>query len=221
MRHGPSFQFGDFTMQVPARQLLAVGQVIHLSPRAFDLLHILIVHRPGVVSKDELNLRLWPDTFVSEIGLPTLVAELRRALGEDASHPRYIRTVHRRGYAFAGAAIEESPHSETSIDSLGSHWVVWDAGQVRLATGENVVGRGRRVAVWLDSPTISRRHARIVVIGSSATVEDLGSRNGTFVRGEKVASAVAINDGDEIRLGSVVLRYRVNSGQATTIQSDE
>jgi DNA-binding winged helix-turn-helix (wHTH) protein len=221
MRNGPSFQFGDFTMQIPARQLLEHDRVIHLSPRAFDLLHILIAHRPGVVSKDELNHRLWPDTFVSEINLATLVAELRRALGEDAGNPRFIRTVHRRGYAFAGAAIEESPRSETSVDSLGSHWVMWDAGQVRLAKGDNLLGRGRRVTVWLDSPTISRRHAKIVVIGPHATLEDLGSRNGTFVRGEKVTSPVPINDGDEIRLGSVVLRYRINSGQATTIQAGD
>ena len=221
MRDGPSFQFGDFTMQIPARQLLEQDRVIHLSPRAFDLLHILIAHRPGVVSKDELNHRLWPDTFVSEINLATLVAELRRALGEDAGNPRFIRTVHRRGYAFAGAAIEESPSSVTSVDSVGSHWVVWEAGQVRLAKGDNLLGRGRRVAVWLDSPTISRRHAKIVVIGPHATLEDLGSRNGTFVRGEKVTSPVPINDGDEIRLGSVVLRYRINSGQATTIQAGD
>ena len=219
MRQGPSFQFGDFALQIPARQLLEHGRAIHLSPRAFDLLHILIAHRPGVVSKDELNQRLWPDTFVSDINLPTVVAELRRALGEDAGSPRFIRTVHRRGYAFAGTATEDSTRSETSIDALGSHWVVWEAGQVRLAAGDNLLGRGRKVAVWLESPTISRRHAKIVVSGLRATVEDLGSRNGTFVRGEKVISPVPINDGDEIRVGSVVLRYRVNSGQATTIQA--
>ena len=221
MKHGPSFQFGDFTMQIPARQLLEHTRVVHLSPRAFDLLHILIAHRPGVVSKDDLIQRLWPETFVSDINLATVVAELRRALGEDAGNPRFIRTVHRRGYAFAGAAIEESSRSETSVDFSGSHWVMWEAGQVRLGSGDNLVGRGRRVAVWLDSPTISRRHARIVVAGLQATVEDLGSRNGTFVRGEKVIAPVPIHDGDEIRMGSVVLRYCVNSGQATTIQSDD
>ena len=221
MRHGPSFQFGEFTLQIPARQLLEHDRVIHLSPRAFDLLHILIAQRPGVVSKDELNQRLWPDTFVSGINLATVVAELRRALGEDAGNPRFIRTVHRRGYAFAGAAVEESPRSQTSVDSLGSHWVVWEAGQVRLVKGDNLVGRDRRVTVWLDGPSISRRHAKIVVAGLHATVEDLGSRNGTFVRGEKVTSPVPIHDGDEIRMGSVVLRYRVNSGQATTILSED
>jgi DNA-binding winged helix-turn-helix (wHTH) protein len=221
MGQGASFQFGDFTMEIAARQLLEHGRLIHVSPKAFDLLHILVTQRPAVVSKDELNQRLWPDTFVSEVNLATLVAELRRALREDAAHPRFIRTVHRRGYAFSGPATAGVPRSETSIDSLGSHWVVWEAGRVRLARGDNLLGRGRRVTVWLDSPTISRRHARIVISGSDAIVEDLGSRNGTFVRGEKVTSPVPIRDGDEIRVGSIVLRYRVNSGQATTIASDD
>jgi DNA-binding winged helix-turn-helix (wHTH) protein len=221
MRQADRLQFGHFTLEIGARQLMRHDDVIHLSPKAFDLLHILIAHRPGVVSKDELNQRLWPDTFVSEINLATLIAELRRALGEDAANPRFIRTVHRRGYAFSGVATEDPPHSETSIDGLGSHWVVWEAGQVRLAKGDNVVGRGRRVGVWLDSPTISRRHAKIVVSGRTATVEDLGSRNGTFVRGEKVTAAVPITDGDEIRVGSIVLQYRVNSGQATTILAED
>lgn len=221
MRQALRLQFGDFTLEIGARQLMRQAQVIHLSPKAFDLLHILIAHRPGVVSKDELNQQLWPDTFVSEINLATLIAELRRALGEDAAHARFIRTVHRRGYAFSGLATEDLPHSETSIDILGSHWVVWEAGQVRLAKGDNLLGRGRRVSVWLDSPTISRRHAKIVVNGRTATVEDLGSRNGTFVRGEKVSAPVPITDGDEIRVGSIVLQYRVNSGQATTIVAED
>jgi DNA-binding winged helix-turn-helix (wHTH) protein len=215
------FHFGEFTMEVGARQLLGHGRIIHVSPKAFDLLHILIAHRPRVESKDALIQRLWPDTFVSEINLATLVAELRRALGEDAANPRFIRTVHRRGYAFSGLATEDLPRSETSIEPLGSHWVVWESGQVRLTKGDNLLGRGRRVTVWLDSPTISRRHARIVVTGLTAMLEDLGSRNGTFVRGEKVESPVPINDGDEIRVGSIVLRYRVNSGQATTIQFED
>ena len=221
MSQVPRFQFGHFTLEVGARQLMRDGHIIHLSPKAFDLLHTLITHRPGVVSKDELNQRLWPDTFVSEVNLATLVAEVRRALGEDAANPRFIRTVHRRGYAFSGVATEDLPQSESSIEALGAHWVVWEAGQVRLAKGDNLLGRGRGVTVWLDSPTISRRHAKIVVTGLNAMVEDLGSRNGTFVRGEKVTSPVPITDGDEIRVGSIVLRYRVNSGLATTILAED
>jgi pSer/pThr/pTyr-binding forkhead associated (FHA) protein len=74
--------------------------------------------------------------------------------------------------------------------------------------------------VWLDSPTISRRHAKIVITAASAALEDLGSRNGTYLRGEKVTSPVPLNDGDEIRVGSVVLSYRINSGQSTTVLSE-
>lgn len=221
MSPGPRYQFGDFTLDLATRQLRRQDRPMHLSPKALDLLHILIERRPRVVSKDELNQRLWPDTFVADVNLATLIAELRRTLGEDAAHPRFIRTVHRHGYAFPGTATEESPRSLTEIDSVGSHWIVWKGGQVRLLKGDNVLGRGRKVAVWLDSPSVSRRHARIVLTGPDATLEDLGSRNGTFLRGEKVTSAVPLADGDQIRVGSVLLEYRVNSGQATTILTDQ
>jgi DNA-binding winged helix-turn-helix (wHTH) protein len=220
MKPGPRYQFGVFTLDLATRQLRREDRSLHVSPKAFDLLHMLIEQRPRLVSKDELIHRLWPDTFVSEVNLATLVAELRRILKEKAAQPRFIRTVHRHGYAFCGTAIEDSSRSETAIDWLGSHWIVWKGGQVRLVKGENVLGRGRRVIVWLDSPTVSRQHARIVLTAPGATLEDLGSRNGTFLRGERVTSPVPLTDGDEIRIGSVLLEYRVNSGQATTIQSD-
>jgi DNA-binding winged helix-turn-helix (wHTH) protein len=217
MAPGSRFQFGDFTLEVGTRQLLDAGRVTHLSPKAFDLLHILLDRKPRVVAKKELNDRLWPDTFVSDVNLATLVAELRRALHDDAARPRFIRTVHRHGYAFSGPATEQSLGSATGIEGHSTHWVVWQSGQVRLAAGDNILGRGRRVTVWLDSPSISRRHARIVVTGSEAAVEDLASRNGTYVQGVKVTTPMRLSDGDEIRLGSVVLTYRLNTGQETTI----
>jgi DNA-binding winged helix-turn-helix (wHTH) protein len=219
MAPGSRFQFGDFTLEVGTRQLLDAGRVAHLSPKAFDLLHILLDRRPKVVPKKELNDRLWPDTFVSDVNLATLVAELRRALHDAAARPRFIRTVHRHGYAFSGPATEQSLGSVTSIEGFSTHWVVWQSGQVRLSAGDNILGRGRRVTVWLDSPSISRRHARIVVNGAEAAVEDLGSRNGTYVQGVKLTSPMRLSDGDEIRLGSVVLIYRLNTGQETTIST--
>jgi DNA-binding winged helix-turn-helix (wHTH) protein len=220
MARGARFQFGDFTLEVGTRQLLDAGRVTHLSPKAFDLLHILLDRRPRVVAKKELNDRLWPDTFVSDVNLATLVAELRRALRDDAARPRFIRTIHRHGYAFSGPATEQSLGSATAIEGgVSTHWVVWPSGQVRLSAGDNILGRGRRVTVWLDSPSISRRHARIVVTGTDAAIEDLGSRNGTYVQGEKVTTPMRLSDGDEIRLGSVVLTYRLNSGQETTIST--
>ncbi len=214
------FRFGEFTLEIEARQLREQERIIHVSSKALDLLHVLLENRPRVVSKPDLNDRLWPDTFVSDVNLATIVAELRRALRDDAARPRFIRTVHRHGYAFSGTATVEAPRTETAVETLGTHWLVWENGQARLRAGDNILGRGRRATVWLDSPAISRHHAKIIVTRSDATVEDLGSRNGTYVRGERIASPVRLNDGDEIRVGSVVVRYRVNSGQETTILSE-
>jgi DNA-binding winged helix-turn-helix (wHTH) protein len=219
MGPGSRFQFGEFTLEVGTRQLLEAGRATHLSPKAFDLLHVLLDRRPQVVAKKELNDRLWPDTFVSDVNLAALVAELRRALRDDAARPRFIRTVHRHGYAFSGPATVQPLGAAAEAEAFSTHWVVWDGGQVRLATGDNILGRGRRVTVWLDSPSISRRHARIVVTGTDAAVEDLGSRNGTYVQGVKVTTPTRLSDGDEIRLGSVMLTYRLNSGQETTIST--
>lgn len=213
------FQFGEFTLEVGTRQLLEEGRVVHLSSKAFDLLHLLLDRRPHLVERKELLERLWPETFVSDVNLATLVAELRRALHDEPADPRFIRTVHRHGYAFSGAATQNAEGSTTRLDGPSTHWILWQSGQVRLTRGENILGRGRRVTVWLDSPSISRRHARIVVTGADAALEDLGSRNGTYVRGVKVGSPTRLQDGDEIRLGSVVLTYRLNSGQETTIST--
>ena len=85
------------------------GREIHLAPRAFDLLVLLVQARPRAVSKTEIKRRLWPDTHVGAGSLTVLTAELRAALGDDARDPRYIRTVFGHGYAFAGEAVEEAP----------------------------------------------------------------------------------------------------------------
>lgn len=221
MPPGTRFQFGDFTLEVGTRQLLEEGRPTHVSAKAFDLLQILLEHRPRVVAKKELTDRLWPDTFVSDVNLAALVAELRRALHENAAEPSFVRTVHRHGYAFSGPATEHQPASISIVHGISSHWVFWEGGQVRLKTGENILGRGRRVTIWIDSPSVSRRHARILVSADAAVIEDLGSRNGTFHNGTKVTAPVPLTDDSEIRLGSVALTYRVNSGQATTIVSPE
>jgi pSer/pThr/pTyr-binding forkhead associated (FHA) protein len=76
-----------------------------------------------------------------------------------------------------------------------------------LADGEHVLGRGREPGA-IDSDTVSRRHARILVSAGEATIEDLRSKNGTFVGDELVRSARALKDRDEIRLGSVRLTFR-------------
>src|SRR3954467_6918119 len=87
-------QFGRFTLDLQTRQLSNAGRVVHLEPKAFDLLSTLVLERPKAVSKADLQERLWPGTFVSEANLSNLVAEVRAALGDPARTPKFVRTVH-------------------------------------------------------------------------------------------------------------------------------
>ncbi len=96
---------------------------------------------------------------------------------------------------------------------------VWSRarGEWLLSEGPNVVGRDRDCAVRIDSATLSRRHARIVVTSGEATVEDLGSKNGTH--GERAArhEPVVLKDSDQIDFGSVTMTYRIMDSGSSTI----
>src|SRR5204862_5496335 len=80
--------------------------------------------------------------------------------------------------------------------------LAWGSREVELPLGESVLGRTPGCGVWIDSSGISRRHARVVVTDFGATLEDLGSKNGTYVGGRRIEGPVALANGDEICLGS-------------------
>ena len=124
----------------------------------------------------------------------------------------FVRTVHRFGYAFCGQISDGLAPAPAGVTC----WIVWKDHEVRLNDGENIIGRDPGLSVRLDLPSVSRRHARIVVSSTGATVEDLGSKNGTFLRGERVVGAAELADGDEIAIGSVVLLFRAAGSDATT-----
>ena len=212
--------FAGMTFDADTRQLLRGRSEVHLSPKAFELLKILIEHRPRALSKNELHQHLWPATFVSEANLASLIAEIREALADPARHSRFIRTAHRFGYAFCG---EETPTVDAPSTALTSFcWLLQDGRRMPLQPGENILGRDDD-GIRIDSATVSRRHARISISGGEAVLEDLGSKNGTFVRGEPVLAPVRLNDGDEFRTGSVVFRFRMttpNGATATWIGSE-
>ena len=207
-------RFAEFTLDLDARQLHGPNGELHLSPKAFALLKVLAENRPRALSKNELHEHLWPATFVSEVNLVTLIAEVRDALGDDARKPRFIRTAHRFGYAFCAPVSEPAPESRTDVAVFC--WLIKDGRRVPLRPGENVLGREPDEGIQLDSPTVSRRHARIVVASGTATLEDLDSKNGTFLRGERVSTPVPLANGDEIRAGSVVLRFRMSTPAGLT-----
>ena len=214
-------RLGECTLDVGARQLTRRGEALHLSPKAFELLRLLIEHRPRALSKQELHEHVWPDTFVSEANLASLINEVRHVLDDDAREPRFVRTVHRFGYAFCGSVIEVAEATPVA-DSSEFCWLVEGGRRLPLQYGENILGRDE--GIQIDSPTVSRRHACIRVSGSEAVIEDLGSKNGTFVGGERLAAPLRLKDGDEIRIGSIVSRFRMTARKAATatwIEPDE
>jgi pSer/pThr/pTyr-binding forkhead associated (FHA) protein len=96
------------------------------------------------------------------------------------------------------------------------------AGQtVALAEGTHTIGRDPGASLWIDSSLVSRRHARIVVLDGHVTIEDLGSRNGTLLNGDRLTAASSLNDGDEIELGSVPVSVRISSGVTRTMPADD
>ncbi len=201
------FELGPVTLDTDRRQVLRGGQPMHLSPKAFQLLQTLVEDRPRAISKSELQQRLWPDTFVSDTSLTTLVNELRHGLGESAREPGLIRTVHGYGYAFEGAVAP--------VASSGPR-LVWGLLEVPLREGANVLGRDNDADGTIRDASVSRRHARITIEGDAATLEDLGSKNGTFVGERRVAEPTALADGDAVRLGLVTLVYRTLGAEEST-----
>jgi DNA-binding winged helix-turn-helix (wHTH) protein len=201
--------FGPFSLNSATRQLLRDGREQPLSPKALQLLLSLTVKRDRAVSKGELQQELWPSTFVAETNLASLVAEIRRALDDDASDPRVIRTVHRFGYRFVAQVEESASPSAAAVPPVVKHWLVWDARRVPLVEGVNLIGRAADASVWVDAPGVSRQHAQVVIENDNAILEDLGSKNGTYVAGTRVTAPRQLVDGDQIRLGSVVVTFRV------------
>jgi len=206
-------RFSEFTLDTDTRQLIGSKGEIHLSPKAYELLRALVENRPRALSKNELHGHLWPATFVSEVNLATLIAEIREALADDARKPRFIRTARRFGYAFCGTTVDVA---RTDPSGTIFCWLVKDGRRLPLLPGENVLGREPEGGINLDSPTVSRRHARILISATRVTLEDLDSKNGTLLQGQRVSSSITLTDGDEIRAGSVVLRFRMSSPTGLT-----
>jgi DNA-binding winged helix-turn-helix (wHTH) protein len=208
-------RFGEFTFDGDTRRLLRGGAEIHLSPKAFELLLILVSNRPKALSKADLQAQLWPDAFVTEANLSGLVKEIRHALGDDPRHPRFVRTLHGFGYAFDAPVEDTVPQSAVAMTDTTTYWILGE-GRIRLVEGTNILGRDAEATIWFDRPGVSRLHARVVVGPHGATLEDLGSTNGTWLRGERVVAPTALRDGDDIRLGPVVVTFRVRRAAAST-----
>jgi len=209
------FTFDVWTLDADRRQLLHRGEPVSLSPKAFDLLRFLAEHHDRAFSKAELHRHLWPDTFVSDGSLAILIAEIRQALDDDADRPRFIRTVRRFGYGFCAPVVTTG--ATHMVPGSRNAWVIWGNRSLALGEGETILGRALDATLRFDVPGVSRLHARLSIEGAILVVEDLGSRNGTYVRGEKISGRAALADGDELRIGPVSMIVRLVSPDSSTL----
>jgi DNA-binding winged helix-turn-helix (wHTH) protein len=203
--------FAGFVFDSDTRQLYRGGEPVPLSPKAFELLDLLIRNRPRALSKEEIHDLLWPKTFVSDASLSNLVAELRAAFEDDAANPRLLRTVRRFGYAFIAEPKEDRPSR-----SVSSYRLLWESREIALSAGETIFGRERDATVWIDDAGVSRRHARIVVADGWARLADLDSKNGTYLNGERLEKEANLSDGDRIQIGRAELTFRAFAETGST-----
>lgn len=204
-----SQRIGGVIFDALRRRLAGPRGPVPLSPKEFEFLSLLLAHRPRVLSKEEIQDALWPDTLVTETSLSTLVNELRRKVGQ-RGRDGPIRTVHGVGYALAdeGAVppVRDAPR------------LVRGTTEIALTGPAIVLGREAGMPGTIEDPSVSRRHARLTWDGAQVTLVDLGSKNGTFVRGSRVAEPTVLEDGDDVRLGLVLFVFRAPraSGDSTT-----
>lgn len=201
--------FGEFLFDTDRRELSRDGAPIHLTTKALQLLAVLLEQRPKILAKKRIYADLWPDTFVEESNLSVLICEIRAALDEDARHPRFIKTAHGFGYGFIGEVRAEAAPAMIRLRSGSREFLLRD--------GENIVGRDAGAHIRLLSDGISRRHARITVSGERLTIEDLGSKNGTYVDGNRVTGSRELENGDEVRFSSELLVVHVGSPARSTV----
>jgi len=195
--------------------VLRRNHAVHLSPKAFELLELLVASRPQALSKADLQEHLWPQTIVVEANLSNLVAEIRAAIGDDPREARFVRTVHGFGYAFCGGVTDDpAPSSGTIKDTLS--WVICGSLRIQLDEGDHLIGRHPASILPIDESHASRHHAVIRVHGEEAVLEDLGSRNGTCVNGRRIGEPWTLREGDEIKVGKVSFTYHVSSFVPTT-----
>jgi DNA-binding winged helix-turn-helix (wHTH) protein len=212
-----SVVFGACVFDRERRELIRDGSVVHAGPKLLKLLELLLDTRPRALTKDEIHKSIWTGTFVSDGTLTSLVAELRVAIGDDARTPRLVRTIHGYGYAFCGEVLE--PRQPTG-ERARSCRIVLGEREISLSRGDHVLGRSNEAAVFVDDVGVSRHHARITIGDHDATLEDLGSKNGTVLNGRAIDAPALLADGATIVLGATVLRFRVleTPGSTETVE---
>jgi len=214
-------QFAEFTFHPAALQLRREGRSVRVPDKALTVLRLLLERRPDMVTKEELLQRIWPEKPVEEANLSMAIAQLRRALADDAQQPRFIRTHFRKGYAFVGDVIDSSAPPAEGSRPASRCSLRWQKRRFALFEGENTIGRSPQSSVWIDHASVSRTHAAISISGAGATIEDRSSTNGTFLRGSRVSSPKALSNHDVIRVGTIDVTFHTDDVETVRVPEKE
>lgn len=156
------YEFGDVTVDLRRVEIRRAGAVVPLEPKAFDVLRHLVENRDRLVTKDELLDVVWKDTFVTPNVLTRAVAQLRKALGDDAFEARYIETVAKRGYRFIApvraaddgdprAVTAEQPTPALATERAARPKPAWQRWVTLAAAGLAIAGVLGAARLWLSS----------------------------------------------------------------------
>jgi Tol biopolymer transport system component/DNA-binding winged helix-turn-helix (wHTH) protein len=147
------FRFGPFRLDLRERSLFQGGQRVRLTPKAFDLVALLVEHRGGLVSREEIVQALWPDTFVEDSNLTYQMSTLRKAL-EAGGGEALIETVPKRGYRLTVPVVVETAVANESRRQWYIHWAVVTLAIAAVATGIGL-WLAHESSATLGSPRVS------------------------------------------------------------------
>ncbi len=210
------YGFGEFLYDPLNRTLSRGEEEIAMTPKTRDLLALFLENPKRLLTRQAISDRLWPDVAVTDDALRFQVAELRKALGNEGEGS--LRTIPREGYRWeAEIRREEKAGARAGPNNTERCYRLFlESREVGLEEGENLIGRDSDTTVWIDHTSVSRHHARICVTGERVTIEDLESKNGTYLRGERIEHPLSLSDGDTIRIGRVSMTFRVLSRVVST-----
>jgi len=204
------FQFGEFEFDAGSGELrrLDAGEAEHLPPQPTQLLHLLAESQGAVVTREEIRRQLWPETHVEfDASLHFCVRQIRTALGDSASEPRYVQNVPRRGYRLVPTVTRvgdaHAPVAHASSTRWMLLWIVPIA-IVAVATGFFYTTRFAQ-----ESPRVRIAIMPFQVPIAESILEDLSAIGGTSVGivGPTTTSAYAASDDGLRRLAA---DYRVD-----------
>ena len=162
-------QFGPFRLDTGNQCLLHNGGPVALPPKPFAVLRYLVENPGRLITHDELLDKLWPETYVQPQVLRTYMLDLRKLLGDDAGHPRFIQTLPKRGYCFVAQVVESAEALSKRPDTSAPQPVHSLA--TAMPVPPSIVGReGELALLTAQLPAITRGERRVVFIAGEAGI---------------------------------------------------